>query len=82
MTAPQHEGAVQARPTFDAANWLDDFTTLGGGYVEMPERRIAFLTAGIFAPDLAMLMRQVVGWPERLGAVKTEIGVRARKMAA
>lgn len=82
MSQPQHKGAAQAVPHFDAASWLDDFTTLGGGYVQMPEGRIAFLTTGIFAPDLTVLMRQIVGWPERLAALKAEIAKRAGRIAA
>ena len=66
---------------FDASVWLDDFTTLGGGWVSIGER-VAFLTAGIFAPDLAVMMRQIVGWPGRLAAIKAQIAARAGEVAA
>lgn len=72
---------VATGATFDASAWLDDFTTLGGGWVSIGER-VAFLTAGVFAPDLAVMMRQIVGWPDRLGAVKAEIAARAGEVAA
>jgi hypothetical protein len=61
---------------FDPAQWLSDFATLGGGYVHTGER-VAFLTAGVFAPDLTFMMRQIVGRPDRLAAVRAELTARA-----
>jgi hypothetical protein len=68
-------------PSFNPSEWLDDFATLGGGYVHTGER-IAFLTAGVFAPDLAVMMRQIVGRPDRLAAVKAEVTSRAGAIPA
>lgn len=68
-------------PTFDAVQWLADFCTLGGGYVQVGER-VAFLATGIFEPDLAVMMRQLVGWPDRMAAVKAVIARRAGEAIA
>jgi hypothetical protein len=81
MQPVMNSWAASLAPTFDASAWLDDFTTLGGGWVSMGGR-VAFLTAGIFAPDLAVMMRQIVGWPERLAAVKAQIAARAGEASA
>ena len=67
---------AEAEPRhFDAGLWLADFCTLGGGYIHTGER-IAFLTAGIFAPDLTTMMRQIAGRPDRLAAVKAHVAAR------
>ena len=66
---------------FDPAQWLADFATLGGGYVHTGER-VAFLTAGVLAPDLAVMMRQIVGKPDRLDAVKAEVAARTMEVTA
>jgi hypothetical protein len=68
-------------PTFDPAQWLADFCTLGGGYVHTGDR-IAFLTAGVFAEDLTVMMRQIVGRPDRLAALRTEVAKRAGEASA
>jgi hypothetical protein len=81
MQTITNSSAASVAPTFDASAWLDDFTTLGGGWVSMGER-IAFLTAGVFAQDLTFMMAQLVGRPERMNAVKAEIAARAGEVFA
>ncbi|MCR5872280.1 MULTISPECIES: hypothetical protein [unclassified Sphingomonas] len=81
MQTTTNDGVASAVLTFDPAQWLSDFATLGGGYVHTGER-IAFLTAGVFAQDLTFMMAQLVGRPERMNAVKAEIAARAGEVFA
>lgn len=72
---------AQSALNFDPAGWLDDFATLGGGYVHTGER-VAFLTMGVFAPDLTFMLRQIGDRPERLAAVRAEVASRAGALPA
>lgn len=58
---------------FDPAVWLDSFTSIGGGYALMADRRLAFIVAGCDGDDLARIMAQIVGCTDRQEALKDTI---------
>lgn len=68
-------------PTFDASTWLDDFATLGGGWIGTGER-LSFIMPGALAFDLSYMLRQISGRPERIAAVRSQIAVRAGEVPA
>lgn len=62
-----------ARPRFDPQLWLDALTTIGGGYALVSGRRLTFLVGEVDGEDLAPVMAQIVGQPDRQEAIKTAI---------
>ncbi len=60
-------------PGFDPRLWLSALTMVGGGYALAADRRLAFLVHDVGNEDLAPVMAQIIGQPERQEAVKAAI---------
>ena len=67
---------------FQAPQWIDALTEIGGGYALMSGRRLCFLVEGCAADALSAVMAQIVGHPDRLEAVKCAVEQRQRGEAA
>lgn len=61
---------------FDPRLWLSMLTSIGGGYALIADRRLALLVDGCDDDELAFVMSQVIGQPERQEAVKAAIEQR------
>jgi hypothetical protein len=66
-------GAASAAPTFNPKLWLQAFTTIGGGYALMADRRLAFLVDECDGEALTGVMAEIIGQPERQEAIKSAI---------
>ena len=62
--------------TFDAAAWLATFTSLGGMYALGADRRLALVVYGPCALDLAAMVAEVAGQPDRQEALRVSIEQR------
>ncbi len=61
---------------FNPRLWLSALTAIGGGYALVADRRLALLVADCDDDELASVMSQVIGQPERQEAVKWAIEQR------
>ena len=67
---------VSRAPSFDASQWLADFTALGGMYALGADRRLALVAYGPCAPDLAAMVAQIAGEPHKSEALRQAIEQR------
>lgn len=58
---------------FNPALWLRAFTTIGGGYALMADRRLAFVVDECDGEMLTGVMAEIIGQPERQEAIKATI---------
>ena len=65
-----------ATSDFDPRLWLSTLTAIGGGYALMADRRLTLMVDGCDDDDLAFVMSQVIGQPERQEAIKAAIEQR------
>lgn len=68
--------------TFDPRLWLAALTSIGGGYALMADRRLTLMVDGCDDDELAFVMSQVIGQPERQEAIKAAIEQRQFGQAA
>lgn len=61
---------------FDPRLWLSALTAIGGGYALMADRRLTLMVDGCDDDELAFVMSQVIGQPERQEAIKAAIEQR------
>jgi hypothetical protein len=80
MGASAYAASVSHLPfvpdAFDPLLWLRALTAIGGGYALMADRRLALLVDGCDDDELAGIMSQVIGQPERQEAIKWAIEQR------
>lgn len=62
--------------TFDPVLWLSALASIGGGYALTADRRLCLIVADCQQEDLAPLMAQLAGQPDRLEAVCAAIELR------
>lgn len=67
---------AQQADAFDPTVWLMALTSIGGGYALIANRRLALLVDGCDDDELAFVMSQVIGQPERQEAIKWAIEQR------
>ena len=59
--------------TFDATAWLHNLVQIGGGYALASERKLWLVVQDCPAEDLTPVMAQIVGYPDRVDAVRDVI---------
>jgi hypothetical protein len=62
--------------TFDPRTWLARYEQVGGGYAITPGGKLVFMTGAVDGLSVALAMRQVVGHPTRLSAVRATLAER------
>jgi len=68
----QVQGSAQALP-FDPAAWLGALVEIGGGYALASGRKLWLVVNDCPANELTPVMAQLVGYPERVEAVRVTI---------
>ena len=70
---PQTAESALTGNDFDPQLWLSALTSIGGGYALMADRRLTVMVDGCDDDELAFVMSQVIGHPERQEAIKVAI---------
>lgn len=72
-TASLSERGPSAPRAFDPAVWLDALTEIGGGYALAAGGRLWLIVHGCQADDLAPVMKQIAGRPDRQASLRDAI---------
>lgn len=70
---PSVDVGEDTRSQFDPRLWLRALTAIGGGYALVADRRLTLLVDSCDDDELAFVMSQVIGQPERQEAIKAAI---------
>lgn len=71
--ATQLQDAGHQLPAFDPTEWLHDLVQIGGGYALASGRKLWLVVQDCPADELATVMSQIVGHPDRAEAVRLTI---------
>jgi hypothetical protein len=67
---------VQAALTFSPTAWLHSLVQIGGGYALAADRKLWLVVGECHNAELAPIMAQITGCPERMEAVRSVIEQR------